>query len=210
MNLSHHNAAADSIESLRESLASLEQQLVCIYADKERENGVSFSGDESLAALYEDKQRLSARTIAELRETVESLTAQLADLYAAREHGAEAADSGLLATIDGLNQQLHALYEERELGEFGSGLADSGVAALHATVQSLEAQLAAFYEEGEGQTLGRRDLACMAENLTEQVAALLEERNDLAQECESLKADLRTAKRRARDMIDALVAQSLN
>jgi len=209
MNLSHHNAATDSIDSLRESLASLEQQLVCIYADRERENGVTFSADESLAALYEDKQRLSARTIADLRESVENLTAQLTDLYASRESGDENADS-LLATIDGLNQQLSALYEERELNESSSGLPETGVAALHATVESLEAQLVALYAEGEGLSLGHRDAACMAQSLTEQVAALLVERNDLTQECEGLKSDIRTTKRRAREMIDALVSQSLN
>ena len=210
MNLSHHNAATDSIESLRESLASLEQQLVCIYADSERENGVTFSADESLAALYEDKQRLSARTIADLRESVENLTAQLTDLYASRESGHEDADSSLLATIDGLNQQLSALYEERELNESSSGLPETGVASLHATVESLEAQLVALYAEGEGLSLGHRDAACMAQSLTEQVAALLVERNDLTQECEGLKSDIRTTKRRAREMIDALVSQSLN
>jgi len=210
MNLSHHNAAADSTESLRESLASLEQQLVCLYADKEREDGVSFSADESLAALYEDKQRLSARAIADLHESVENLTAQLADVYALRESGNPDANSGLLATIDGLTEQLHALYEDRELDEFGSGLREAAVAALHATVQSLEAQLAAFRAEGEGLSLGHRDAACMAESFTEQVAALLEERNDLVQECESLKSDIRITKRRAREMINALVSQSLN
>jgi chromosome segregation ATPase len=213
MNLPHRNAAADSTESLRESLASLEQQLVSLYADRERENGVTFAADESLAALYEDKQRLSARTIAELRESVENLTAQLADVYALREAGGDADSSGLQDTIDGLNQQLHALYEEREehaLNESGANLPDSGVAALHATLKSFEAQLAAFYAEGEGLSVGHREAACMAESLTEQVAALLEERNDLAQECESLKSDIRTTKRRAREMIDALVSQSLN
>jgi chromosome segregation ATPase len=211
MNLSHHNAAADSIESLRESLASLEQQLVCLYADRERENGVSFSADESLAALYEDKQRLSARTIADLRESVENLTAQLADFYALRESGADASSSSsLLATIDGLNQQLHVLYEERELNEFGAELPETGVAALHATVQSLEAQLAAFYADAESMPVGHGEAVCMAQSFAEQVAALLEERNDLLQECESLKSDIRTTKRRAREMIDALVSQSLN
>jgi chromosome segregation ATPase len=209
MSLSHHNAA-DSMESLRESLASLEQQLVCLYADRERENGVTFAADESLAALYEDKQRLSARTIAELRETVENLTAQLADVYALREAGAEHDTSGLQATIEGLNQQLHALYEERELDALGAEPADAGIAAMQATMKSFEAQLAAFYAEGEGLTVGHREAACMAESLTEQVAALLEERNDLLQECESLKSDIRTTKRRAREMIDALVSQSLN
>lgn len=210
MNLSHHNAAADSIESLRESLASLEQQLVSIYADRERENGVTFSADESLAALYEDKQRLSARTIADLRESVENLTAQLADFYALRESGDEGAESSLQATIDGLNQQLHALYEERELNAFGSDLPESSVSALHATVQSLEAQLASFYSEGETLGLGHRDAVNMVQSLTEQVAALLDERNDLVSECEGLKTDIHTTKRRAREMIDALVSQSLN
>jgi chromosome segregation ATPase len=210
MNLSHHNAAADSIESLRESLASLEQQLVCIYADRERENGITFSADESLAALYEDKQRLSARTIADLRESVENLTAQLAEFYTARESGAESRESSLQSTIDGLTQQLHALYEERELNELSADLPETGVAALHATVQSLEAQLASLYADGDGLTLGHRDAVCMAESFAEQVAALLEERDDLLRECASLKSEIHTTKRRAREMIDALVSQSLN
>ncbi|MDQ5896224.1 MAG: hypothetical protein RLZZ592_1874 [Pseudomonadota bacterium] len=209
MNLSHHNAAADSIESLRESLASLEQQLVCIYADRERESSVMLPTEESLAALYEDKQRLSARTIADLRESVESLTAQLAEFYALREAGAEGAENRLQVTIDGLNQQLHALYEERELREISADLGETGVAELHFTVQSLQAQLAALYAESEGLTLGHRDAAFMAQSLTEQVAALLDERNDLLHECANLKADILITKRRAREMIDALVSQSL-
>jgi hypothetical protein len=181
MNLSHQNTASDSIDSLRETLASLEQQLVSVYAERERESGIHFSSDETLAALYEDKQRLSARTITELRESVENLTAQLADLYELREAGG-ADPAALLATIEGLNEQLLALYEERELDECG----------------------------GPGGVLSRRDATCMAESLTEQVAALLDERNDLAQECEQVKSEMRTSKRRAREMIDALVSQSLN
>ena len=192
MILSNRNASADSVESLRESLASMEQQLVSLYADRERENGVTFAADESLAALYEDKQRLSARTIADLRETVESMTAQLADVYAQREANPDGQQGDLLATIDGLTQQLHDLYEERELGQSGAGHANA--------VQAPSATEVAHY----------RNLAGMAESLTEQVAVLLDERNDLARECDSLRADLSTAKQRARAMIDALVAQSLN
>jgi len=210
MNLLNHNASADSVESLRESLANLEQQLVSLYADREREDGISFSGDESLAALYEDKQRLSAHAITDLRESVENLTAQLSDVYALREHGDEEANSSLLATVDGLNQQLHTLYEERELDVRDSGLRETHLAALHSTLQSFEAQLDSFYAEAESLNVGHRDAACMAESLTEQVSALLDERNDLEQECESLKSEILTTKRRAREMIDALVSQSLN
>lgn len=210
MNPSHHNASADSIESLRESLASLEQQLVCLYADKERDSGATFCADESLAALYEDKQRISARMIADLRESVESLTAQLADFYALRESGDEVANSSLQATIDGLNEQLHALYEDRELSQFGADLPENSIAALTATVQSFEAQLASFYSENQELGVGHRDAVFMAQSLTEQVAALLEERNDLVKESETLKADILATKRRAREMIDALVSQSLN
>jgi vacuolar-type H+-ATPase subunit I/STV1 len=181
MNLSHQNIASESIDSLRETLASLEQQLVSVYAERERESGIHFSSDETLAALYEDKQRLSARTIAEQRESLENLTAQLADLYELRESGG-ADTEVLLATVNGLTEQLHALYEEREFDEFGP----------------------------PGTLLTRVDATCMAESLTEQVAALLDERNDLAQECEQMKSELRNTKKRAKEMIDALVSQSLN
>jgi chromosome segregation ATPase len=181
MNLSHQNIASESIDSLRETLASLEQQLVSVYAERERESGIHFSSDETLAALYEDKQRLSARTIAELRASVESLTLQLADLYELRESGG-ADPEALLATVDGLTEQLHALYEEREFDEFGP----------------------------PGTVLTRVDATYMAESLTEQVAALLDERNDLEQQCEQIKSELRNTKKRAKEMIDALVSQSLN
>jgi chromosome segregation ATPase len=181
MNLSHQNTASDSIDSLRETLASLEQQLVSVYAERERDSGIHFSSDETLAALYEDKQRLSARTIAEQRESVESLTAQLADLYELRESGGPDPAS-LLATIDSLTEQLHAMYEDRQLDECG----------------------------GPAGVLSRLDATYMAESLTEQVSALLDERNDLERECEQIKSELRNTKKRAKEMIDALVSQSLN
>ena len=205
MILSNRNASSDSIESLRESLASMEQQLASLYAEQEFKKGLTFSGDETLAALYEDKQRLSARTIADLRESVESLSAQLADVYAQREAAPDVNQSALLATIDGLTLQLHDLYEERELAQAGLGHAGGRADAPQHLAGARAAQPSAAKEEARC-----RELADMAQSFSEQVAVLLEERNDLVRTVDSLKADLSTAKRRARDMIDALVAQSLN
>ncbi|WP_373061247.1 hypothetical protein [Gemmatimonas sp.] len=48
--------------------------------------------DETLTTGSEDKQRLSARTIADLRVSVDSLSAQLAEFYENREQ--------LVATVD--------------------------------------------------------------------------------------------------------------
>lgn len=212
LKLSLTAAAPESIESLREMLANLEAQLVSLYEEKEHVAAPAPAVDETITALYEDKQRLSARTIADLREMVDNLTAQLAEFYEQRERGLP--DPGaavtLHATIDGLNQQLHALYEERELDGVADRLTDSSRAALLATVQSFEAQLASFYEESEGQPWAHGEAVTMVHSLTEQVAVLLEERNELAAQCDRLATDVATVKKRAREMVDALVAQSLS
>lgn len=212
LKLSLSASAPESVEELREMLANMEAQLVALYDEKEHtqvSNPVAV--DETLTALYEDKQRLSARTIADLQASVESLTAQLADFYEQREQGAADpnTEASLRATIAGLNEQLHSIYSERELTDYAANFPDASVATLLATVQSFEAQLAALYAEGEGQPWAHREAVTMVHSLTEQVAALLDERNDIAADNARLASDIATTKRRAREMVDAIVAQSL-
>ncbi|AMW04407.1 hypothetical protein [Gemmatimonas phototrophica] len=174
-------SAPESLEALREMLGNLEAQLVSLYEEKEQ-SWQQAAPDEALTALYEDKQRLSARTIAELRSSVESLAAQLGEFYEAREHGhpeassAPAGDHAALSeTLGSLTEQLHALYDERATAAYGH------LEAIE-MVQSLEAQ----------------------------VASLLEERNDLAEQLDRAAHDVSSAKRRARELVNALVDQSFS
>jgi chorismate mutase len=203
-------SAPDSIEALREMLGNLESQLVSLYEEKEQgwQHAHPAPADEALTALYEDKQRLSTRTIAELRSSVDSLAAQLAEFYEAREHGRDHAQSGMQETLDNLTVQLHALYEEREQGAFTSALGTPAHDALLATVQSFEAQLASLYEERAHAPYSHHEAIEMVHSLEAQVAALLEERNHLAEQVARAAADVSHAKQRARELVNALVDQS--
>ncbi len=170
-------SAPESLADLREMLASLEAQLVTLYEEKEEWSTRSDAPDETLTALYEDKQRLSARTIADLRASVDSFSAQLADFYEEREQQGTAADTGssveLRASLESFEAQLHALYEERSLQPFGHG-----------------------------------EAVDMVHSLDAQVVALLDERNDLAEQLARAIQDVSTAKRRARELVNAVVDQS--
>lgn len=203
-------SAPESLEELREMLGNLEAQLVSLYEEKET-TWRQAAPDETLTALYEDKQRLSARTIAELRESVESLSAQLAEFYEAREQGDSVSGdtSALHITLESLTQQLHALYEEREHGGF-SGTPPSSLDALQTTVRSFEEQLHALYDERAKAPYGHGEAVEMVHNLEAQVAALLEERNDLAEQLARSADEVATAKRKARDLVNALVDQSFS
>lgn len=203
-------SAPESLEALREMLGNLEAQLVSLYEEKET-TWKQAAPDETLTALYEDKQRLSARTIADLRESVESLSAQLAEFYEAREHGHSTGGNttAMQITLDSLTQQLHALYEEREHGAFAA--APSGdLATLQATVRSFEEQLHALYDERAHAPYGHGEAVAMVHSLEAQVAALLEERNDLADQLARAADEVAGAKRKARELVNALVDQSFS
>ncbi len=173
-------SAPESLDALREMLGNLEAQLVSLYEEKEHA-WQQAAPDEALTALYEDKLRISARTTADLRASVESLSTQLAEFYEERE------------------QRTHATSWEA---------APADHAALVATVQSFEAQLAALYDERATAPYGHLEAVEMVRSLELQVAALLEERNDLAQQLEKAGDEVSTAKRRARELVNALVDQS--
>jgi len=174
-------SAPESIDDLREMLGSLEAQLVSLYEEKEHTPGRAAAGapDEALTALYEDKQRLSARTIADLRASVESLSTQLAEFYEAREQGA-----------------------------FTASLPTTDHGALVASLQSFEAQLHALYDDQARAPYTHHEAIHMVGSLEAQVAALLEERNDLADQLTRASDDVTSAKRRARELVNAVLDQS--
>ena len=174
-------SAPESIDDLREMLGSLEAQLVSLYEEQEHMTSRANSGspDEALTALYEDKQRLSARTIADLR-----------------------------ASVDSMSTQLSAMYEDREQASFAASLATPDHAALVASLQSFEAQLHALYDEQARAPYTHHEAIDMVSSLEAQVAALLEERNELAEHLVRASADVTTAKRRARELVNAVLDQS--
>ena len=174
-------SAPESIDDLREMLGSLEAQLVSLYEEQEHTSSRYSAGgsDEALTALYEDKQRLSARTIADLR-----------------------------ASVDSMSTQLTASYEDREQAAFAASLATPDHAALVASLQSFEAQLHALYDEQARAPYTHHEAIDMVSSLEAQVAALLEERNELADHLIRASADVTTAKRRARELVNAVLDQS--
>jgi chromosome segregation ATPase len=250
--------ASDSLESLRETIGSLEAQVTSLYEEREAAGAATAGGDnDGLLALYEQKAAVSKATIDELRAVVQSFEEQLQSLYQDRESGnagvddsqAEAlesleaqlhslyadreADGDTLATIDGLNAQLTSLYDERQAqgdlsavidgleaqltslyreredGVFASEVAGTDVASLIATVQSFEAQLEGFYEAQASATYGLSEANEMVRSLEPQVAALLEERNELADQLQARQAELERSRSKAKDMVAALMDSAL-
>lgn len=174
-------SAPESIDELREMLGSLEAQLVSLYEEQEHTShrASSTASDEVLTALYEDKQRLSARTIADLRASVESMSTQLGEFY-----------------------------EGREQGEFTANFATPDHGALVASLQSFEAQLHALYDEQARAPYTHHEAIDMVGSLEAQVAALLDERNDLADQLARSSDEISVAKRKARDLVNAVLDQS--
>ncbi len=203
-----HASAPDSIDDLREMLGSLEAQLVSLYEERESPVVQTAPTDEALYALYEDKQRLGARTVADLRASVESLSEQLAEFYHGREHPDHSGDAtqDMLAS---LTDQLHALYEEREHAAYAGTLGADDRASLLSSLQSFEAQLHALYEERALAPVSHAGALDMVTSLEAQVAALLDERNELADRLSLASLDVLSAKKRARDLINAVIDQSL-
>jgi chromosome segregation ATPase len=140
---------------------------------------------------------------------VDSLSSQLAEFYEAREHGGAQPDQGdVAATLASLTEQLHALYEEREHTAYvgSAGLVDH--AAMLTSLQSFEAQLHALYAERSQAPYGHGEAIEMVSSLEAQVAALLDERNDLAEQLSRSSQDVHATKKRARELVNAVLDQS--
>ena len=247
--------ASDSLETLRETIGSLEAQVTSLYEERESAGAATAGGDsDGLLALYEQKAAVSKATIDDLHSMVQSFEAQLHTLYQDREGGGGAVDSGavaealaslegqlhslyadreaegnvsaiidglnaqltalydekqvdLSAVVEGLEEQLRSLYSERESGEYAGAGGD--VSALLATVQSFEAQLASFYESQTGTTYDVGEANEMVKSLEPQVAALLEERNDLAVQLQAAQSDLERSRNKAKNMVAALMDSAM-
>ena len=196
-----------TIEELQAVVLSFEQQLHGLYEDREANGGGAHdelsaalqSLEAQLGSLYADRE-----SSGDSSATVDGLNEQLTALYSERQE-----QGSLPQVVEGLEAQLAALYREREDGEFASQLANGDVASLIATVRSFEEQLASFYEGQSTATYGITEANEMVRSLEPQVAALLEERNDLAEALQSKQADLDRSRSKAKDMVAALMDSAL-
>jgi capsule polysaccharide export protein KpsE/RkpR len=91
---------ADELSALRDTVASLEAQLVSLYADREAEAAEAAalaaaveSLDAQARAWYASVERLGGRTVDEAADALASYEAQLEALYADVDAGAPGAES---------------------------------------------------------------------------------------------------------------------
>ncbi len=201
--------SSDSLDELRETIASLEAQVTSLYEEKEASGFTTGGGDsDGLVALYEQKVALSNRTVAELQTALASFEAQLDGLYAEREAHGDGSASDMAAALTSLEAQLHALYREREDSEFAAQLGTAETGTLLATIQSFEEQLASFYELQSTNAYGLAEANQMVQSLEPQIAALLDERNELVDALRAKEAELERSRSKAKDMVAALMEQA--
>ena len=185
------------------------------------------SFEEQLAGLYAEREAYGDGSAGDVAEALASLEAQVVSLYAEKEEKA-AADffggfkpelSELYGTtseqldqrniIEGLEAQLHALYREREDGDFAAQFGPADVEEMLATIQSFEEQLAGFYEVQHAHAYGLAEANLMVQSLEPQVTALLQERNELASALQAKEVELERSRSKAKEMVAALMEQAL-
>jgi len=185
------------------------------------------SFEEQLAGLYADREAHGDSAVGDLTRALASLEAQVVSLYAEKEEAVAAAffsgfkgeltglygesteQSHMPAIIEGLEAQLDALYREREEGDFDAQFGSPNADEMAATIHSFEEQLAGFYEVQAAHAYGLAEANLMVESLEPQVAALLEERNDLARALHAKDAELERSRSKAKEMVAALMEQAL-
>ena len=156
--------ASDSIDELRETIASLEAQVTSLYEEREADGTAAAGGDtDGLLALYEQKVWAGRVTINDLQTAVHSFEQQLACLYEESETAGDSTNEALHESLHSLEAQISSMYADRE---------DDG--DLHATLHGLNEQLTALYVERQEQA----DLPMIVEGLEAQLAALYGERED--------------------------------
>jgi chromosome segregation ATPase len=161
---------------LRLALASLEEQLRSLYAERQAEGATPGGSDSDAAA------------------TIESMEAQLKSLYEERQHQAAAGDTELQDRADSFEAQLREIYSERQ--ETGD---------IETSLRGLETQLADIYAERATSTGSVAQLEAAVLSLESQVRALLEERNDLLNSLAGHGAQVDRAKERMISLVAQLI-----
>jgi chorismate mutase len=178
---------ADDVAELRATVASLEEQLIALYAEKQYglwpQNGEGGSPDD-------------------LQTTIDNLDAMYAAVLEERDALlAQGGADGLRRTIENLDQMYAAMLEERnELLEQGD------TAGLRRTIENLDAMYAAMLEERNALLEGG-DQATTIANLDAMYCAMLEERNELADSLARTSAHTERTKRRMVDLMSHIVEQ---
>jgi len=108
--------------------------------------------------------------------------------------------------VDSFSAQLAEFYEDRE--QLAPAVDADHSAELLTTLQSYEAQLHALYDERASAPFGHGEAVEMVHSLEAQVVALLHERNEVVEQLARAIQDVSTAKRRARELVNAVVDQS--
>jgi len=196
-------------------------------------NGDTFDQLKGLMAREEKLQReLGVSSPDAVIEIVEGLTEQLEDLYQDRDADTSAesifAPSGssssptskleevlgttdpdtVLEMVEGLTDQLNALYESRErLADLNLNGADEAIEM----VQSMQKQLDVFHEKqaqlSEHDIGGIDHALSMIESMEAQLSALYDERNRLAEEEPEIPDEILTQLDELEDKLDALIEE---
>lgn len=145
--------------------------------------------------------------VAELRATVASLEEQLIALYAEKQYGLWP-QQGSAGTPDELEATVANLDAMycALLEERNELLAEGGAEEMRQTIANLDAMYAAMLEE-RNELLADGGLATTVANLDAMYAAMLEERNELQQSLIARSAQTERAKQRLVDLMTHVVEQ---
>jgi len=154
-----------------------------------------------------EREESGGQVLNTLVATIEGLEAQLHALYEERSTvGYLSAETAL----ESLEAQLCDLYAERELPGADGALARFGsLPALAHAAMGLEQQLAALYEEQSAHRFTVTEANQMVDSLEGQVASLLEERDSLSTQLESSRIESQAQRDKARALMAAVVEQAL-
>lgn len=192
----------NEVESLRETVNSLELQLMSLYREREDGNFVALPTlggapspvaeintareaienlEAQLREFYSAQQNAAGKSTEELQDTVRNMEQQLIALYAERTSGSGANDE----TVANLEAQLVALYQEKQMGGWASN--SSPTVDLHETIMNLEAQLSSLYAERTHDV----DANGMVESMEQQIIALLDEKSSISDELHTVRGKMR-------------------
>lgn len=197
---------ADSFGRLERQMRALSYTWHEYVKDGGRMAAAAASLENQLIDLYQEREQAGGLSYEELKMTVEGLNAQLHSLYEDREGSTEECQV-LRETVKNFETQLASLYQDREHADYLSRFpVDVDVAAA---ARSFEEQLHAIYEEQSKARYGISEANIMADSLEQQVAALLEERDELADTLTKARQTAAEQRSKARDLITAVFERAI-
>lgn len=180
------DAMSGDLAELKATVASLEEQLIALYAEKQY--GLWSHGD-------------STTSPDELQTAVSNLEAQYAALLDERDAMLSDGSSELRAMVENLEQQYISVLNERD-----ELISSGGLRGYLQMISNLENQYAALLEE-RNELVHGGEAAIAVQSLEAQVGALLEERNELVDSLARRGQHADRAKRRMVDLMSHIVEQ---